>query len=158
MKHITKLFILLIFTLTTVNSSAASKEVRTKHYNLKDGLALKGYDPVSYIDHNKAVKGKSIYVHTQEGVKYRFSSRANLTKFKASPSKYEPQYGGWCAYALSDGNGKVDINPKRFKVIKGKLYLYYDAFPWGNTLEKWNEGNDAAQIKKANSAWKKLLP
>jgi YHS domain-containing protein len=157
MKIMTALLSYLTVSLCLASAQADSTATRKKHYNLKKGVAIQGYDPVSYLDNNKATKGKSIYVNTHDGVKYRFSSKGNLTKFKKNPEKYEPQYGGWCAYALSEGNGKVAINPTRFKVIKGKVYLFYDKLPWGNTLKKWNKGSDASQVTQASEAWKGII-
>lgn len=130
---------------------------RQKQFNLDDGLALKGYDPVAYFTTNRAVEGSEQYVYTYQSVQYYFSSAANRDLFKANPSKYEPQYGGWCAYALSVSPKRVDIDPESFKIIGGKLYLFYSSFIWGNTLNKWNAiQNDQKQIQKANNNYKKL--
>lgn len=140
--------------LGTLIASAESASQRTKHYNLKKGLAIQGYDPVSYFS-NSPKEGKKELSHTHKGVTYHFVSQANLNKFKSTPTKYEPQYGGWCAYALAKGGGKVKINPKSYKIISGKLYLFYNAFPGGDTLKKWNKESDTSQIQTANKAWQK---
>ena len=131
-----------------------TKEVRIEHYNLKNGLALKGYDPVAYFS-GTAKKGDKKYAHSVEGVTYYFSSAENLKKFKAKPAQYEPQYGGWCAYAFAIDKGKVKINPKSFKIIGGKLYLYYDSPLWGDTLKAWNKNADKPQLTSADKAWSK---
>lgn len=122
--------------------------------NLNKGLAVEGYDVVAYFS-NKVVKGKAAYSHTHEKAKYLFSSEENLNKFKASPAAYIPQYGGYCAYALSQGKGKVNVNPENYKIIDGKLYLYFSSKIWGNTLKKWNKGKDAPQVAAADKAWVK---
>lgn len=156
MKLFSLLTILSISALSPITVSAASPAQRAEHYNLKSGVAIKGYDPVAYFTQNKAVEGSKQFRHIHQGVTYQFSSTENLAKFKKSPSRYEPQYGGWCAYAFAIDAGKVKVNPKSFKIIDAKLYLFYHSAPWGNTLKKWNqEGSDKTLISKANAAWAK---
>ncbi len=157
MKKLSTLVIFAIYALSFMGANADTQEQRKQHYNLNNGLALKGYDPVSYIDNNIAAKGSSKLAHTYQGITYRFKNSANLAKFKSNPNKYEPQYGGWCAFAFAVDAGKVSINPKRFKVIDGKLYLYYDTLHSKNTLKLWNAKDDIEQINKANKVWKKTL-
>jgi len=125
----------------------------SEHLNLKKQTAIKGYDPVAYFTQGKAVKGLSQFTYQHNTVNYKFSSLENLNKFKSKPHHYEPQYGGWCAYAFAVGGGKVSINPKRFKIIDNKLYLFYDTLLGPNTLNKWNKADDAEQIKKADKRW-----
>lgn len=129
---------------------------RQKHYNLKNNLAIKGYDPVAYFSGEER-KGRPDHTLRYLGVTYHFSSAENLEKFKASPSKYEPQFGGWCAYGFAIKAGKVKINPKSFKIIDGKLYLFYHTGPWANTLKKWNRKPDEPQLKIAKAEWKNLV-
>ena len=123
----------------------------------KKGLALDGYDAVAYT-RGKAVKGSKAHTHTREEITYHFASADNLATFKAAPERYLPAYGGWCAYAMLGGD-KVDVNPKTFKVINGKTYLFYDAI-LGNTLKKWNnlasKDPEADLVKKANGKWADL--
>jgi YHS domain-containing protein len=127
---------------------------RVKNYNLKNTLALGGYDPVSYFN-NKPVEGKSQYKAITKGVTYYFSSQANLDNFKANPDKYEPAYGGWCAYAMGDSGEKVKVDPETYKIVDGKLYLFYNF--WGNnTLTDWNK-NEKTLKSKADLNWRKIL-
>ena len=72
---------------------------------------------------------------------------------KKDPAKYEPVYGGWCAFALGDYGEKVEINPSSFKIIGGKTYLFYNKF-FNNTLTSWNK-DEANLKKKADQNWKK---
>jgi YHS domain-containing protein len=116
---------------------AQNTDYALEHYNLKDGLAIQGYDPVAYFTSNKAIKGQESIEYTFEKVTYRFSSEANKKLFVASPDKYKPAYGGYCAYAIAFGD-KVKINPETFKVKDGKLFLFYN-FRRTNTLTKWNK-------------------
>ena len=125
---------------------------RVKQFNLDDGLAIEGYDPVAYITQQKAIKGKKDLAYTQQGVTYYFSSATNKELFVKDPKKYEPQYGGWCAYAMGETGEKVEIDPETFKVIDGKLYLFYNSL-FNNTLPKWNK--DESKLKpKADNNWK----
>ena len=128
---------------------------RVKNFNIKKSLALEGYDPVSYFS-NKPVEGKSELNYEYNGVVYRFANQANLAKFKASPQKYEPAYGGWCAYAMGETGEKVKVDPETFKIVEGTLYLFYNF--WGNnTLKDWN-ANEKQLKAKADQNWKKIIP
>mgnify|MGYP000964792237 CR=1 FL=1 len=125
-------------------------------YNLDNGLAIQGYDPVAYFVKNQAVEGKKEFAHTQNGVTYYFASAANKELFIKNSQHYEPQYGGWCAYAMGATGEKVEINPETFKIVDGKLYLFYNSL-FNNTLPKWNK--EEAELKvKADKNWKKLNP
>ena len=86
------------------------------------GVAIHGYDPVAYFVDGKPVKGRPEYSATAQDATYWFSSEANLTAFKADPAKYEPQFGGYCAYGVAKGF-KPEIDPTAFKIVDGKLYL-----------------------------------
>jgi YHS domain-containing protein len=128
---------------------------RKKEFNLsKAGIGLSGYDIVSYFQQNKAVKGSSNFTVVYEGVTYYFSSQENKEIFQKNPSQYEPQYGGWCAYAMGSDGSKVEVDPETFKINNGKLYLFYHTF-FNNTLNKWNA--DEARLKKnADANWIKI--
>lgn len=143
----------LLFLLFSSLVRAQSDGARIKHYNVKKQVALEGYDPVSYFD-KKPLEGKSEINFTHNGIIYLFASQQNLTKFKASPDKYEPAYGGWCAYAMGETGEKVKIDPETFKIVNGKLYLFYNF--WGNnTLTDWNK-NESPLKTKADQNWKKI--
>jgi YHS domain-containing protein len=140
---------LLIF---LVAASAAAQT--TNHLNLEDGLAIEGYDPVAYFALNKSVKGMKELRYQHNGATYYFSSSANRDAFMKDPMSYEPQYGGWCAYAMGASGEKVEIDPETFKVANGKLYLFYNAY-FNNTLPKWNK--DEVNLKiKADKNWKAI--
>ena len=127
--------------------------LRKKQFNLSDGVAISGYDPVAYFISNKAVKGSKENALVQEGVTYYFSSAANKEAFKKDPAKYEPSYGGWCSYAMGAKGEKVDIDPKTFKIVDGKLNLFYNKF-FNNTLTDWNK-DETNLKKKADAYWSK---
>lgn len=127
---------------------------RTKDVNLEKGIAIQGYDPVAYFVQGKAIKGSSAFAVNAEGVIYYLSSKANKDLFLKSYKIYEPQYGGWCAYAMGATGEKVEVDPETFKVLDGKLYLFYHTWV-NNTLTKWNK--DEQRLKQAaDKNWIKL--
>ncbi len=144
-----------ILLLSSIISFGQNTTKRTKQFNLESTLAIQGYDPVSYFKLNKAIKGKKELSYLFDGVTYHFATKENKDDFQKLPQKYEPQYGGWCAYAMGSSGDKVEINPETFKIIDGKLYLFYNAF-FNNTLKSWNK--DEKNLKsKADSNWKKII-
>jgi YHS domain-containing protein len=144
------------FILMSVQTSYSQmSEVRQKQFNTKKNLGLEGYDPVSYFE-SKPVEGKSEIQWTYQGITYRFSSAQHLSDFKISPSKYEPAYGGWCAYAMGQNGEKVKVDPETYKILDGKLYLFYNF--WGNnTLTDWNK-NEKVLKARGDDNWKKFVP
>jgi YHS domain-containing protein len=145
----------LILAALFILGSAYAQEaaLRRKNYNLEENLAIQGYDPVAYFTTAKAVKGKKENAYEYKGVTYWFSTAQNKDLFKSDPSKYEPQYGGWCAYAMGSSGEKVEIDPETFKILDGKLFLFYNAY-FNNTLKKWNT-NEKELKKKADVNWSK---
>lgn len=150
-----KTLISILFFAFTLNIASAQNIQRKKHFNIdKNTLAIEGYDPVAYFTTKKAVEGKKEINHTNEGITYYFASVQNRELFKAGPSKYEPQFGGWCAYAMGDNGEKVSVDPKTFKILNGKLYLFYNKF-FNNTLKDWNK-NENQLKQKAEQNWAKF--
>jgi len=151
MKTIFSIFIALI-SMTCFSQDVT--QLRKAQFNLDNGIAINGYDPVAYFKKGSAVKGKNELAVFDQGVTYYFSSVENKEEFKKNPSNYEPQYGGWCAYAMGKDGSKVEVDPGTFKIIDGKLYLYYNKF-FNNTLKSWNK--DEVNLKsKADVNWKKF--
>lgn len=120
-------------------------------FDTKTGIAIKGYDPVAYFTQNKPVKGVDAFVFEWQGAKWKFANQANLDAFKANPTKYAPQYGGYCAYGVANDN-LVSIEPDKFTIIDGKLYLNYDA----DVQTKWLK-DPAGFIRKADAKFSTLL-
>jgi YHS domain-containing protein len=145
----------LVFTLLVSSLFAQTDAVRQKNFNVKRNIAIEGYDPVSYFD-TKPLEGKSNLAFSFRGVTYLFGTQANLNKFKTSPEKYEPAYGGWCAYAMGETGEKVKIDPETYKIVDGKLYLFYN-FWTNNTLTDWNK-NEKTLKTKGDQNWKKFIP
>lgn len=145
----------LLLTLTvlilTVSSTFAQDNAQNEYLNVEDDrIAIKGYDPVSYFVAEEPQKGSKTLSHEFNGAVYHFSSQTNLDMFKADPTKYEPAYGGWCAYAMGKGY-TADANPKTFKIVDGKLLLFYNKF-LVNTLPKWNK-DEATLYPAAEKNW-----
>lgn len=148
-----KLLSILALTLISISDYGQLSGNRADLYNVKKGLALEGYDPVSFFD-GKPTEGKSELKYVYKGITYQFSSNATLAKFKASPDKYEPAYGGWCAYAMGESGEKVKVDIETFKIAGGKLYLFYNF--WGNnTLADWNK-NETKLKTQADINWRKI--
>lgn len=155
MKNYATTMIVLIFAPLFLSSTVfAQQNNRTAQFNTEKNIAIKGYDPVAYFTLNKAVKGKKELAVTAEGVTYYFSTPENKELFKKDYKKYEPQYGGWCAYAMGAAGEKVEIDPETFKIIAGNLYLFYHSWT-NNTLNKWNKA-EAALKAKADITWSKF--
>lgn len=95
--------------------------------NTQDGVALKGYDPVAYVTDVRPVKGDPRFTATWNGATYQFASAEHRDRFLADPGKYAPQYGGYCAFAISRGR-IADIDPDQWARVNGKLYLNNNAF------------------------------
>ena len=153
----TRLLLVAIVGLASFASIAQdATAVRKKHFNLtKSGLAIDGYDPVAYFRNNKAIEGKKEFAINYQGAVYYFSSAENKDVFLQNPAAYEPQYGGWCAYAMGKEGDKVSVDPETFKIINGKLFLFYNRF-FNNTLTSWNK--DETNLKtKADANWQKTF-
>ena len=151
-----RIFVFILLTCVVVASLSGQDQsiLRKKHFNLEDGLAIQGFDPVTYFTLNKAVKGNKDVLLMERGVVYYFSNNENRELFKKNPEKYAPEYGGWCAYAMGSKGEKVSIDPGTFKIVNNRLYLFYNHF-FNNTLKDWNK--DEVNLKTmADNNWNKL--
>lgn len=152
MKHF--IFSFLILILSTAAFSQAA--LRKQHFNAgTNAVGISGYDAVAYFTQQKAVKGDSKFAVNAEGIFYYFSTQANKDIFLKNWKAYEPQYGGWCAYAMGATGEKVEVDPETFKIVNGKLYLFYHSWT-NNTLTKWNK-EEAALKLKADASWAKFF-
>jgi len=113
--------------------------------------AVGGYDPVAYFTDHKPVKGDKRFVLNLNGAEWRFVSAENRDRFAAAPEHYAPQYGGYCAWAVSQGY-TASGDPQFWKVVDDKLYLNYDA----SVQQKW-EKDIPGFIVKANQNWPTVL-
>jgi YHS domain-containing protein len=115
-----------------------------------DGLALKGYDPVAYFTESKPLKGMKDFEAQHDGAIYRFASAANRDLFKSDPAKYVPQYGGYCAWAVSKGY-TAGISPNAWKIVDGKLYVNHPL-----AKGRFEKGYSTA-IPQADQNWPRIL-
>ena len=124
----------------------------------KEGIANNGYDVVNYFTTNTAAKGSKTYSTVYNGATYYFTNASNLKLFKENPSKYLPQYDGYCAFAVAKMNKKVPVDPKTFRIDDGKLYLFFNDLWEGkpfNTIIPWLN-NEAEMERLAIVNWKTL--
>jgi len=92
----------------------------------KEGMAIRGYDPVSYFKESKPVRGSTAHKAEFGGSTFQFASQANRDAFAADPARYAPQYNGFCAFGVAGGY-KAAIDPAAFTIVDNKLYLNYNA-------------------------------
>jgi YHS domain-containing protein len=114
------------------------------------GLALDGYDPVAYFTEHRAVRGDAALARTHEGTTYYFASSANRDAFAADPARYLPQFGGFCAWAVSRGY-TAPVDPQAWRVVDGRLYLNYS-----RSVQKMWEEDVAGNIRKGDANWPAL--
>lgn len=115
------------------------------------GDAIKGYDPVAYFTEGKPVEGSGDFSAEWKGATWKFASAANRDAFLAEPEKYAPQYGGYCAYAVSQGY-TAKIEPEAWKIVDGKLYLNYSL----DVQKRW-VAKQAEYIAAADQNWPGVL-
>jgi len=139
-----KLLSTIAFALIALVTSAGAKDL----VNIDWGsVAIKGYDPVAYFTDGKAVKGDSKFQSADKGATYYFASAEHKAAFDKEPAKYEPQFGGFCAYAVSQGH-TAPISPDAFQIVSGRLLLQYDL----GIREKFNK-DTAGNLSKADANW-----
>ncbi len=116
------LLVIALFAARPRTAVAASGKTPVAAVNAANDIGVKGYDPVAYFTLGQPTPGLDQYTYRWKGVTYRFASADNLNRFKTDPEKYLPQYGGYCAYAMAI-NRIADIDPSRWAIVDGKLYL-----------------------------------
>ncbi|UXX82693.1 YHS domain-containing (seleno)protein [Roseovarius pelagicus] len=120
-------------------------------YFTHDGAAIGGYDPVAYFTQMKPVKGDTAHALSWDGAEWHFASAANKAMFEENPEKYAPQYGGYCAYAVSKGY-TAKTEPDAWTVHDGRLYLNYD-----KSVRRIWERDTSGYISRANENWPAVL-
>ena len=137
-----------VVTLLMAKTALAVSPVSTGFFSNK---AIKGYDTVAYFTENKPVKGSSDYTTEYLGAQWLFSSQENLDLFLAEPERYAPQYGGYCAWAVSQ-NSTASIRPDLFTIVDDKLYLNYS----DKINDRWLK-NQTELIEQADLYWPQLV-
>lgn len=115
------------------------------------GVAIDGWDPVAYFTDGKPVEGSKEFVHEWNGATWRFASAAHRDLFAQAPEKYAPQYGGYCAWAVSQGY-TADIDPEAWRIEGGRLFLNYSL----DVQKKW-AADIPGNVAKGDANWPKLL-
>jgi YHS domain-containing protein len=142
-----KTFIVSLLVVLTVSACTTKKP----EVFATDEGAIRGYDAVAYFTESKAVKGSKQYSTVYNEATWCFVSEENLAAFKASPEKYVPQFGGYCAYAVSQ-DYTYETDPHAFTIVNDKLYLNYDL----ETSKEWNLKHEE-YILMANKNWPEVL-
>ena len=142
-----KAFLAVVF-LCVISSFAAGKQL----HNLDSGgVAIQGYDPVAFFTQHKPVKGNSQFQSEYGEAKYLFASAEDKAAFDKEPAKYEPQFGGYCAYGVSQGH-RAPVKIEAWQIVNGRLLMQYD-LDVKDTFNKDQQGT----LKKADQNWSGLV-
>jgi YHS domain-containing protein len=142
-------FMLIVLILAIGINRASAQKFDGKYFNNVDanGVILDGYDAVAFFTENKAVKGDPKFQLRYDDATYYFSSAGHLELFKSNPEKYKPQFGGWCAYAVSLGRiAPIDVNT--FSIVDGRLFIQHNQ----RAVNGWNK-DVPGNIVKADKYW-----
>jgi YHS domain-containing protein len=141
---------ILILVMAVISASTfAQTSKNAKHINTEKSVAIQGYDPVAYFESSKATKGTKEITTTFQDAVYYFATESNKTTFLKNPSQYIPEFGGFCAYGMSEGH-EAPIQPEAFTIVDNKLYLNYSL----KAKELWLK-DQKNRIQKANENWNK---
>jgi YHS domain-containing protein len=151
MFHFFRVLITSVLCIVAVICTSAQAREAPIYTALFSKTAVGGYDTVAYFTEKKPVKGDSKFGVTYKGAEWRFVNAENRDKFLSSPERYAPQYGGYCAWAVSQGY-TASGDPQRWKIVNDKLYLNYDA----DVQKKW-ETNVSGFIDLADANWPTAL-
>jgi YHS domain-containing protein len=127
----------------------AADAISTSFFSNK---AVSGYDTVAYFTEGRPVKGNDKFKTEYKEAEWYFASQAHLDMFNANPEKYSPQYGGYCAWAISDQKDFAPSDPTQWAIVEGKLYLNYNQ----SVKEKW-DADQELHIKQADQNWPTLI-
>jgi YHS domain-containing protein len=142
-----KLFVaLMVFSI--LSTVAVAKELNNLD---RDGVSIQGYDPVAFFTDNRPVKGSSQFQSEYRGAKYYFASAEHKAAFDKEPAKYEPQFGGYCAYGASQGH-PAPIKIEAWQIVNGRLLMQYDLGVKGK-FNKDQQGN----LRKADQNWPGII-
>jgi len=140
----------LVIAVSLMNVPMAALAGKIVNSSFLGNIAIKGYDPVAYFKAGKPVEGAAENEHKWMGATWRFSSAVNRDAFAADPQRYAPQFGGYCAWAVSQGY-TADIDPDAWKIVSGKLYLNYSK----SVQAEWQQ-DIPGNIAKGNANWPKI--
>ncbi len=152
---VTTLLALGLLPIATPNPALAeSTHSATKSAVMQENIVLDGYSVVSYLDNHRAEKGSPNYSFEYDGQTYLFTSMDQRKAFQENPQKYLPAFGGYCAYGVAK-NLKFPVNPKTFKVVGGRTFLFLNNEEV-NTYDLWNQENEKQLTRAANTNWENM--
>ncbi len=122
-----------------------------RYFSDENNIVIRGTDPVAYFTQGAPVAGSAEFTYTWNSATWQFASAENRDLFAANPDAYAPQYGGFCAWAVSQGY-TAPIDPNAWKIVDGKLYLNYSQ----GVQRRW-ERDIPGNITKANANWPGVL-
>jgi len=140
--------LLLSTVLVALSAVVSAKELRNLDGN---GVAIQGYDPVAFFLDGRPIKGDPQFQSQYRGAKYYFSNGAHKAVFDKEPAKYEPQFGGYCAYGASRGN-KAPVKIEAWQIVDGRLLMQYDL----DIKSKFNQ-DQQQNLRKADQNWPGLV-
>jgi len=132
-------------------TAPAHADTAPVHTGLLSRVAVGGYDPVAYFTDGRPTRGTAQHRIMHQGYEYRFANAANLAAFRASPSRYTPQYGGYCAWAVAQGYTAAG-NPQNWRIVDGRLYLNYN-----DEIQRRWEADIPGFIRTGNANWPAVL-
>jgi YHS domain-containing protein len=138
-------------TISLIVWAASTTQAIEPVYRNKEGLALRGHDPVAYFTDGKPVAGKPEHRFEWMGATFLFANAEHRDQFAAEPAKYAPQFGGYCAWAVARGY-TAETDPQAWRIVDGKLYLNYNL----KVREKWDQDRKG-YIGKGEANWPKIL-
>lgn len=143
-----KRFLVIFLVLSALSTFAAAKGL----LNLdRKGVAIQGYDPVAFFTDSRPVKGNPQFQSDYNGAKYYFASAEHKAAFDKEPGKYEPQFGGYCAYGVSHGD-KAPVKIEAWQIVNGRLLMQYDL----GVKDEFNKDQQGT-LKKADQNWPGLV-
>ncbi|MCK5090361.1 MAG: YHS domain-containing protein [Hyphomicrobiaceae bacterium] len=144
-------FVVALAAVALLRITPAAEAAPPVYTGIVKGVAVGGYDPVAFFTDGKPAKGNKDLTTNYDGATWRFASAANRDAFQADPAKYAPQYGGYCAYAVSKGS-TAKGDPQAWTVHDGKLYLNYNK----NVRATWAQ-DIPGNVKKGDANWPAVL-
>jgi hypothetical protein len=129
---------------------AAAQPVPQRAVFVDNGLAIRGTDPVAYFTEGRPVRGQVAFRHVWQGATWQFASAANRDAFAADPARFAPAYGGFCAWAVSEGY-TAPVDPEAWRIVDGRLFLNYD-----RSIQRRWERDMAARILRADANWPRI--
>ena len=135
-------------------SVASDSRAYLHSFNLPGhGVAIEGYSPVSYF-HGRAERGSALFAVEHNGATYHLANTSQVAEFKKNPTRYEPAFGGWCAFGMAVQD-KFPVDPTNFKIVGGKIFLFLRN-SGVDALKLWNGKSERDLLKEANAHWKKV--